>query len=135
MTKTPPEKTDGKRKRIPPVEHQFKPGNPGRPKGARNKLGEAFIEALHESFQAQGADCIQRVIDDKPDQYLKVIASLLPKEMHLNVNNTDDLTDEQLVERIRQLGQAIAPFLSGGIGGTDEITSGTQSKKQPPIVH
>ena len=30
----------------PPVAHQFKPGNPGRPKGARNKLGEQFIAAL-----------------------------------------------------------------------------------------
>jgi hypothetical protein len=30
----------------PPVEHRFKPGNPGRPKGSRNKLGEDFIQAL-----------------------------------------------------------------------------------------
>lgn len=32
-------------KPTPPIEHQFKPGNPGRPKGSRNKLGEAFLEA------------------------------------------------------------------------------------------
>ena len=35
--------------KSPPVKHQFKPGHsgPGRPKGCRNKLGEAFIEDLH----------------------------------------------------------------------------------------
>ena len=33
---------------FPPVEHQFKPGNAGRPKGARNKTTLA-IEALLES--------------------------------------------------------------------------------------
>jgi hypothetical protein len=29
---------------------RFGPGNPG-PKGSRNKLGEAFIEALHDDFE------------------------------------------------------------------------------------
>src|SRR5262245_36762420 len=45
----------------PPVEHQFKPGNPGRPKGSRNKLGEAFIQALAEDFERHGAEVIERV--------------------------------------------------------------------------
>ena len=102
------------------VPKQFEPfawkpgqsGNPaGRPKGARHKLGEAFIEALHVSFQEQGADAIQRVIDDKPEQYLKVIASLLPKDINLNITDEIELTDDQLVQRMRDLTAAVAPFL------------------------
>jgi len=93
------------------------PLSPGRPKGARTKLGEAFIEALHESFQTQGATAIQRVIDDKPEQYLKVIASLMPKDINLNIQDEIELTDEQLVQRVRTLTAAVAPFLDR-IGNT-----------------
>lgn len=66
---------------MPPVEHRFQPGNPGRPLGSRNKLGEAFIEAIYLDFQAHGAATIVKVRDTKPDQYLKVVASILPKEI------------------------------------------------------
>lgn len=55
----------------------------GRPKGARAKLGEAFLEAMRASFESRGQDAIDRVIDEKPDQFLKVIAALMPKEIDL----------------------------------------------------
>jgi hypothetical protein len=65
----------------PPVEHRFKPGNPGRPVGARHKLGEAFLEAMYADFKDHGVMAIVKVRDEKPDQYLKVVASILPKEL------------------------------------------------------
>lgn len=98
-------------KPTPPVEHQFKAGNPGRPKGSRNKLGEQFIEDLYADWQAHGVDTLARVRDEKPDQYLKVVASILPKDLNVNINHMDDLTDDQLVQRIRSLDSAIRPFL------------------------
>ncbi len=118
----------GKTRPTPPVEYQFKPGNPGRPKGARNKLGEAFIEDLHRSWEAQGREVIDRVIKDKPEQYLKVIASLMPKDLNVNINQMDDLTDEQLIQRIRSLDSAIRPFLDaqgagGSLGGVGSETT------------
>ena len=106
----------------------FQPGNPGRPKGSRNKLGEDFISALHEDFQANGVAAIQTVRADRPHEYLKVIASLLPKE--LKVTTESDLTDEQLIERIQRLDAVIRPFL-----GT-EGASGTGDRDQPaPVTH
>lgn len=112
----------------PPSEYQFKPGNPGRPKGSRNKLGEAFIEALHADFLEHGTKTIEAVRIDKPDQYLKVIASILPKDLNVNINNMDDLTDDQLIERIRSLYIAIRPFLDaqgagGVVGGSGSQTA------------
>ncbi|MBD9650732.1 hypothetical protein IB267_20525 [Ensifer sp. ENS09] len=65
---------------MPPIEHQFKAGNPGRPKGARNKLGEAFLEAMHADFEDHGQDVIERVRKEKPEQYLRVVAPILPKK-------------------------------------------------------
>lgn len=93
---------------------QFKLGHigmGGRPKGARNKLGEAFIQALADDFEENGIAAIEVVRAEKPDQYLKVIASLLPKEMNLNVNNEIEMTDDELLDRIRDLTSAVAPIL------------------------
>ena len=92
-------------------EHQFKPGNPGRPKGSRNKLGEAFIQALAEDFERHGVEAIERVRIEKPEAYLKVIASLVPKDLNLNVSKYDHLTDEQLIVRLRMLTEQASPIL------------------------
>ncbi len=84
----------------------------GRPKGARSKLGEAFLEDLLQSWEDQGPAVIQKVIETKPEAYLKVVASLMPKDLNINVNQIGELTDEQLLERLRKLDATIQPFLS-----------------------
>lgn len=74
----------------------FQPGNPGRPKGSRNKLGESFITELYEDFQEHGPSVIKAVREEKPDQYLKVIASVLPKELDVGErlgNILEDILD------------------------------------------
>lgn len=115
-----------------PETGRFLPGNTGfggRPKGSRNKLGEDFIAALHDDFQEHGVKAIATVRTEKPDAYLKVIASLLPKE--LKVTTESDLTDEQLDQRIRQLAAAISLELNGGETGTGEAAGGTQAPSRP----
>ena len=103
----------------------FKPGNNanprGRPKGARHKLGEAFLEALASDFEAHGPQAIAEVRENRPADYLKVIASILPKEMNVKVDTTDELTDDQLDQRIRALADAIGieVRLSGGASSGD----------------
>lgn len=83
---------------------QFKPGqsgNPaGRPKGSRNKLGEAFIEALYDDFLLEGKGAIENARVTDPMGYVKVCASILPKE--LNVRKESELSDEELDARIRE---------------------------------
>ena len=109
---------------------RFLPGNSGfsgRPKGSRNKLGEDFIRALHEDFQEHGVAAIQAVRADKPDAYLKVIASLLPRE--LKVTTETELTDDQLIERIQQLDAIIRPFL--GLEGEGGVSGGSEAPLRP----
>ena len=60
---------------------RFQPGNPGRPKGARNKLGEAFVAALLEDFKVHGVLTIQTVREDDPSTYMRILAGLLPREI------------------------------------------------------
>jgi hypothetical protein len=49
------------------------------------------------------------------------VASLLPKDVNLNVNNLDSLSDEQLLARLRLLTQQAAPLLAKAAEGDDEI--------------
>lgn len=79
----PPENTAEKR---PGEATRFKPGNPGRPKGARSKLGEDFLKALQADFAANGVAAIATVRETKPEVYVKVIASILPKEIDLSAD-------------------------------------------------
>jgi Family of unknown function (DUF5681) len=67
----------------------FKPGqsgNPaGRPKGARSKLGEAFLEDLRDAWLEHGAEALRRCATEDPAQFVRVVASLMPKDVNLNV--------------------------------------------------
>jgi DNA-directed RNA polymerase len=98
---------------------RFAVGNPGRPKGARHKLGEQFLAALQADFEEHGASTIELVRIDRPQDYIKVIASLLPRDLNLNVNNLGEATDDELVQRLRDLESVIRPFLAAEGGGGD----------------
>lgn len=78
---------------------RFLSGNtasPGRPRGSRVKLSEAFLVALCGDFLRHGADTIERVRIDKPDAYLKVIASILPKQIEVTADPFDGMSDDEL---------------------------------------
>lgn len=74
-----------------------KSGNPaGRPKGARSKLGEVFLQALVDDFDKNGAAAIEATRLTKPEVYVKVVASLLPKQIEIKENAFDGVSDEEL---------------------------------------
>lgn len=86
----PAPETTGRQREVgykrPPVEHQFKPGNPGRPKGSRNKLSEDFFKALADDFSTHGPAAIVKMRHEKPNEYAKMVASLMTKEVEANVS-------------------------------------------------
>jgi hypothetical protein len=109
------------------------PLSPGRPKGARGKLGEAFLEDLLANWELNGAQTIETVRTEKPDQYLKVVASILPKELNVKVNELDDLTDDQLARQYAAIAESlVAAGLSLGAGASATI-SAEQTGELPTI--
>lgn len=73
----------------------------GRPKGARHKLGTAFLEKMLDDFTQHGVEVIETVRTKKPDQYLKVVASILPKEIELGDDTIGSIADTILQRRQR----------------------------------
>jgi hypothetical protein len=86
---------------------EFKPGNPGRPKGSRNKLGEHFFQALHDDFVEHGVKAIEAVRVEDPGTYVKVVASLMPKEFKVE-RPAEELSDSDLAALIAAVGAALA---------------------------
>ena len=111
-------------------------GNPaGKPKGSRNKLGEAFLSALHDDFNEHGADAIVKCRENKPEVYVKVIAGLLPSEHTLNINRNEELSDDELRARIAGLAAQLAPFLGDGTGSDAGAGKDGKRKAIAPRVH
>lgn len=68
---------------------RFLPGNSGfggRPKGSRNKLGEAFISDLRDVWNEMGVEALRRCAIEEPAQFVRVVASLMPRDIHLGVD-------------------------------------------------
>ena len=97
------------------IDTQFKVGNlggPGRPLGSKNKLSEYFLHELADHFEEHGRDAIEQVFRDRPGEYLRIIASLIPKELILEktqeeevtwvINAQPPLTTEEWFEQVRQ---------------------------------
>jgi hypothetical protein len=63
-----------------------KQASPGRPKGSRNKLGEQFISDLASSWEKHGAQALERCALEEPAQFVRVVASLLPREATLDID-------------------------------------------------
>jgi uncharacterized protein DUF5681 len=72
---------------TPKITGRWKPGesgNPaGRPKGARHRLGETFLKDLKSKWDEKGAEVLDRVIEEKPDVFLRVVAAIIPQHLEL----------------------------------------------------
>ena len=121
-------------KSLGPAWQPGQSGNPaGRPVGNRNKLNEKFILALHDDFVEYGPKVIEQVRKEKPDIYLKVIASILPRELHVKDGSLfDGMSNEQLDEILGSVRAVLAARTPSGLGD-GKAAAGGQDK--PDSVH
>ncbi|WP_287380373.1 hypothetical protein [Mesorhizobium sp.] len=112
-------KSPGRARRKPPGTPAQPPAP--RPRRAKKTLGDGFLEAIRADFRAHGAGVIAEVRTEKPDQYLKIVLSVLPKDLGANINTLDGLSDDEIRQRIRGLEAVLGPFLAG-LGGEEGIS-------------
>ena len=82
--------------------YQWKPGQSGNPKGrakgTRHRIQEAFLQDFLEAWLAFGRPALMAAAWTKPAEFVKVAASLMPKEVDQTITtiNMDRMTDKQL---------------------------------------
>jgi hypothetical protein len=101
------------------AEGRFTPGSGGRPRDARSRLQKDFVYALQEDFEKHGAGVIRIVRVEEPAQYLKIIASILPKELEITQNALNGLPDEEL--------EAILNAARSALGTDNEPRNGAKT--------
>lgn len=101
--------------------HLYKPGqsgNPaGRPKGARSKFAQAFVEAFAKDFEEHGQAVIEKVRVEDPSTYMRTACTILPKVIEL-----DDDTKDAITSALKAI-----PF--------DAIRSRYEDKDEPRTTH
>jgi hypothetical protein len=88
------------------AKYQFKPGQrggPGRRPGQRNWLTELALQALGDDFAIHGKSVIEKVRTEEPTNYLRIIASLMPRQLSVERVNPLDHIDDADLEAIEQL--------------------------------
>ena len=84
----------------------FKKGSGGRVAGSRNKLQAVFVDELAKDFAQHGSGVIKIVRIEKPAEYLKIVASILPKEFIVSEGELDTMSDDDLLEALKAVREA-----------------------------
>jgi hypothetical protein len=86
-------------------------GNPqGRPKGSKNLISEDFLADFHEAWQKHGPAALERMIAERPSEFVRTAAALVPKDLNLQQTNIyDEMTeaelDQAIIEAQKEIGQ------------------------------
>lgn len=112
----------------------IKPGetrNPGgKPVGAKNKLQGDFARRLADDFGRFGIYAIARARRDDPLGYVRVVASLMPKELEIS-RPLDDISDEQLDSAIAAVRAILA---AQGDGADESAKTGSEQAQGLPAL-
>ena len=128
------------------IDHQWKKGVGGggrRPHSAaliKAQLESTFLECIRKSFNGEGLDgntlgeeAIERVRRIDPTNYLRIIASLMPKDVEVK-RPLSDMTDDDITSAIEYVQLAIAGNL-GSIEDGSAPEEGGESAFDVSAIH
>lgn len=100
-----------------PQQYWFKPGQSGNPKGPpvgyRRKFENRFIKDMHDDWLEHGIQAIVEARTQDPVGYLKVVASLMPKQQE---ETFEGLSRDELRAAIESVRALLAAPDAGGDG-------------------
>lgn len=96
---------------------KWKPGQSGNPKGrpqnAKQKLSDAFLADMLTAWEASGKDAIDRVIAERPHEFIKAVGAIVPKDISINREPVQELSDDELAAALATL-RSIAALAETG---------------------
>jgi hypothetical protein len=105
----------------------------GRSRGVKNRLSHAFLTALAEDFEQHGVEAIKICRVERPNEYLRVIAHLMPKELEVTVGPLQKVSDVELEKLIEHARTRIIDLAPNAGGREDEALNGEPVKLLPPV--
>jgi hypothetical protein len=98
--------------------HLFKPGqsgNPlGRPQGARSKFSEQACADALADWTEHGKGALEKVRIEDPSTYLRVLFSIIPKDIAVSIENRGPMDSDEM-RKVRRLVEIIDACGAGGI--------------------
>jgi hypothetical protein len=114
----------------------FEPGRAktgGRTRGVKNRLSHAFLQALADDFEKHGREAIMICRVEKPNEYLRVIAHLMPRELEISHNPIEVISDDELIAYIEHIRLQLGGRVERLAIRTDTEADGEPLKLLPPI--
>jgi hypothetical protein len=111
---------------------QKSPGS-GRTRGVKNKLSHKFITALAEDFEEHGVGVIKICRVEKPHEYLKMIAGLMPREFEINNTYLTEVPDVDLDNLITIVEARLAEFIGSPAERESPAINGSEIKLLQPV--
>ena len=111
-------------KTVPKQLTPWKPGqsgNPkGRPKNAKQRLSDKFLADMLEAWETSGKAAIAKVVEDRPHEFLKVVAAIVPKELHVKAGALEEITDDELISQLDAVRSLLASGAFAAVGSGSE---------------
>src|SRR5262249_61069734 len=109
---------------------KWKPGQSGNPAGRkpgdRNKFGTHFISDFYADWVQHGAAAIEKLRLESSKDYVKVAASLLPRELHVKAASiVDGWTEDEVKAALDHIRSQISA--AGLAAATAETANDTRS--------
>lgn len=103
---------------------QWKPGQSGNPKGrpanAKQALSDSFLADMLSAWQEKGKDAIDRVIRDRPHEFIKAVGAIVPKDINVKTSALDELTDDDIASMLVAVRATIAAGAGADTSGEAE---------------
>ena len=91
------------------------------PSGLRGTLGERLLRALAQDFERHGSRAVGLLRRERRQDYLKLIAALLPREFRIRNVELPDMTDDELARTLAAVKAMIAWQDGQGAAASEQV--------------
>ena len=93
----------------------------GRKMGSRNKLTTEFLDDVYCKWQKHGGEVLDRVIKDRPDQFLRIVAGLMPTKLDQTMLSVNvELAEARTFDEMYQTALKALTYIGAELDEADE---------------